>query len=338
MKDSLIQWTDHTFNPWEGCAKVAPECKNCYAETLVNHRFGRVKWGTDQPRRRTSKAIWRQPLRWNQFRIYECPSCEHRHVVKIGDDTGGWECECSSGCSICRPRRPRVFCLSLGDWLDEAVNIGWLADLLEVIRITPDLDWQLLTKRPQNWESRLLSVEAALTHLGLGEDELFLWVYDWLKGRAPENVWIGVSAGADQKAALEIPAQIHFLSCEPMLHALDEEQNHVTQEFDWIIFGGESGKNARPCNIDWIRRGVEMCRFYGIAPFVKQLGRRPYFLSGDAEISMRTNRHRDCDDVITDGHGGDMTEWPEDLRIREFPQSQIANRKSQMEREAPPPR
>lgn len=295
--NSKIQWTDHTFNAWEGCTKVAPECKNCYAKTLVDHRFGRAKWGKGQPRRRTSGNLWKQPLAWNKT----APQRLH---------WGPEPCSAIHTGAPCKPA-PRVFCLSLGDWLDEEVPIEWLSDLLLLIERCQNLDWQLLTKRPQNWIHRI-GLASNLTQRK--------WLFDWAHGDyIPPNIWIGVSAGADQKAALEIPAKVHFLSCEPMLHALDEEQNNVTQEFDWIIFGGESGTDARPCHIEWIRRGLAFCRANGIQAFVKQLGRRPYFLSGAAKISMRTNRYRDFDDVIRDSHGGDMSEWPEDLRVREFP-------------------
>jgi protein gp37 len=267
VKNSAIQWTDHTFNAWEGCTKVAPECKNCYAETLVDHRFSRAKWGKGQPRHRTSAAYWKQPLQWNR------------------------EAERA-------PCRPRVFCLSLGDWLDEEVPIEWLADLLKLIHDTPNLDWLLLNKRPQNFTERLTATLYA---------DKYGQQVAWLDGRHPENVWIGVSAGADQAASLEIPAKIHFLSCEPMLKPLDHYYL-PTQEFDWIIFGGESGKNARLCDVDWIRDGIAFCKRLQIACFVKQLG---------ANIVDNT--------VITppgklqDSHGGDWDEWPDELRVREFP-------------------
>lgn len=337
MKDSTIQWTDHTFNAWEGCTKVAPECKNCYAETLVDHRFGRAKWGKGQPRRRTSENLWNQPLRWNReaeskFQAWEALKQTHGASDALLVELGHIP-----------PRRPRVFCLSLGDWLDEEVPIEWFHDLLDRIRVCTNLDWQLLTKRPQNWMPRM--VQAMRHNEDSGGDPVHhAWMLDWVTsksiGNPPANIWIGVSAGAGQKTALEIPAKVHFLSCEPMLHALDEEQNHVTQKFDWIIFGGESGKNARPCNIDWIRRGVEMCRFYGIAPFVKQFGARPFenhepvdptpeeerawHRNGWCKISFADGSGRDPvwnkNYRLADSHGGDMSEWPEDLRVREFPQ------------------
>lgn len=322
MKDSAIQWTDHTFNAWEGCTKVAPECKNCYAETLVDHRFGRAKWGKGQPRRRTSAQLWKQPLKWNQNLI------ANESVTVVN--------------AVCiepqKLRRQRVFCLSLGDWLDEEVPLEWFVNLLEVIHATPNLDWQLLTKRSQNWQERTFDAFQFAMDNGANagrQMDFTDWLGAWTHAHiAPSNVWIGVSAGADQKAALEIPAKVHFLSCEPMLHALDEEQNQITQQFDWIIFGGESGNNARPCSIDWIQRGVEMCRFYGIAPFVKQLGAVPVTENAnlfDWPESAELHAGKPSDEgfafayiKLRDSHGGDMSEWPEDLRVREFPKVEVA--------------
>lgn len=287
MKNTAIQWATHTFNPWEGCTKVAPECKNCYAETMVDHRFGRAKWGKGQPRRRTGKATWRQPLAWNR---------------ESGEQ---WNA------------RPRVFCLSLGDWLDEEVPIEWLGDLLKLIHETRNLDWLLLTKRPQNWRERVNGVNLCDETEGeIGSDfrnDLARW-YEHGTGPFMENIWIGVSAGADQRAALDIPAKIHFLSCEPMLHPMDYRW---AAAFKWIIFGGESGKNARGCDVDWIRDGITFCQHYGIAPFVKQLGAKPYWLNPDARSEFDEGGALL---KLKDSHGGNWDEWPPDLRIRELPE------------------
>lgn len=284
MKDSAIQWTDHTFNPWIGCTKVAPECKNCYAETLMDKRWGKVRWGHSQPRVRTRLANWRQPLKWN-------------------DENGP------------AFRRARVFCLSLGDWLDDEVPIEWLADLLGLIHQCQNLDWQLLTKRPQNWLDRMCKVfELAGAPETYNKDAYTLlegWLSEGRALRAPENVWIGVSAGADQKAALDIPSKVHFLSCEPMLHDLDLNYPQPFQsvaKFDWIIFGGESGPNARPCHVDWIRYGLAFCRANKIAAFVKQLGVNIVGTEMDRWVTR-----------VRDSHGGNMAEWPRELQVREFP-------------------
>lgn len=263
MKNSAIQWTTHTFNPWIGCTKVAPECKNCYAEEQQDHRYGRVKWGKGQPRHRTSETYWKQPLKWNR---------------EAADSA----------------ERLRVFCASLADVFDEEVDVNWRLDLFSLISQTPNLDWLLLTKRPA----------AAKRFLDYGGKEPY------------QNVWLGVSAGVDPAPLLDIPATVHFLSCEPMLKPLDDEQAHITQKFDWIIFGGESGKHARECKQDWIRHGLEFCDFYSIPAFVKQLGANSTFFGKPSDHGVIEYQAE-----LQDSHGGDISEWPEDLRVRQFPKA-----------------
>ena len=112
-----IQWCDATFNPWIGCSKVSPGCANCYAERDFDLRKHVAKWGAGQPRHRTSVSYWKEPLKWN------------RHAPMLASGV-----------------RPRVFCGSLCDWLDDEVPVEWLADLLDLIRRTPNLDWLLLTQ------------------------------------------------------------------------------------------------------------------------------------------------------------------------------------------------
>lgn len=115
--NTKIEWATHTFNPWVGCTKVSPACDHCYAEGWAK-RSGMVQWG-NHPRRRTSAANWRKPLKWNA------------EAARTGE-------------------RPRVFCASLADVFDNQVPDGWRRDLWELIAGTPHLDWLLLTKRPQN--------------------------------------------------------------------------------------------------------------------------------------------------------------------------------------------
>lgn len=283
---SSIQWTDYSYNPWRGCRKVAPECENCYITSTAPFRVTGQKHGSE--RVRASESTLAQPLAWNRHLA--------EHNAEHGDN-----------------QRARVFCLSLGDWLDdENVPIEWLADLLAMIHATPNLDWLLLTKRPRNFEPRLKAVmrrfedDSAFT-LAILPPEYHIAV-NWSCGETPNNVWIGVSAGADQSAALAIPARVHFLSCEPMLHELDT--THAAR-FDWIIFGGESGRKARPANAGWIRQGVKFCRDHNIPPFVKQLGAHVWDNEFIPEHVL----------ALSDSHGGDMAEWPEDLRVREFPKA-----------------
>jgi protein gp37 len=118
-ENSKIEWTDHTFNPWIGCTKVSPACDHCYAEAMMDHRYGTVEWGAGNDRKRTSPGNWKLPLRWN------------RQAQADGS-------------------RPRVFCASLADVFDNEVDPMWRRDLFRLIEDTKSLVWLLLTKRIGN--------------------------------------------------------------------------------------------------------------------------------------------------------------------------------------------
>ena len=118
-KDSAIEWTHHTFNPWWGCTKVSPGCKHCYAEIWAK-RIGRALWGPKAPRRLLSDDYWKQPLAWN------------REAHRLGE-------------------RRRVFCASMADVFEDRAELDTQRKRLwTVIEQTPCLDWLLLTKRPEN--------------------------------------------------------------------------------------------------------------------------------------------------------------------------------------------
>jgi len=118
--NTKIEWATHTFNPWLGCTNVSPACDNCYAEDMMDKRYGRVKWGAGQPRVRTAPGTWLQPIRWNR------------------------DAELAGRTDI------TVFCLSLGDIWDNEVPQQWRQDLFALIRKTPHLTWLLLSKRIGN--------------------------------------------------------------------------------------------------------------------------------------------------------------------------------------------
>lgn len=327
---TTIQWCDFTFNGWEGCTKLSPGCTHCYAEAR-NHRFGADNWGKGKPRRRTSEANWKLPLKWNAG--VGC-KCGEPGLALHDCEFGRYDINYRS-----KIKRPRVFCASLADWLDDEVPIEWLADLLALIHATPNLDWLLLTKRPENFLRRMLAMRACRE--ASGNEAGCVFAMEWRGGNRPQNVWIGVSVEDQQRAderipaLLKIPARVRFLSVEPMLEAIDLDANrgsdngrglcwdwtgrptHVPHcdygalskvapngpSIHWAIFGGESGgKDARPCNVEWIRDGVSQCRAAGVAPFCKQLG------------SAWARKHES-----SDKKGGQMSDWPTDLRIREFP-------------------
>lgn len=116
---TAISWCDHTFNPWIGCTKVSPACDGCYAEALMDKRYGRVRWGAGEDRARTSAANWRQPVRWDKA-------------------------------AAAAGTRPFVFCASLADVFDNEVDPAWRRDLFALVEATPHLVWLLLTKRIGN--------------------------------------------------------------------------------------------------------------------------------------------------------------------------------------------
>jgi protein gp37 len=271
--NSKIEWCDHTFNPWEGCSKVSPGCAHCYAETR-NARFGggtAPNWGPGAPRRRTSAQNWKQPLKWNR--------------------------EAAPG------TRPRVFCASLADWLDDEVPALWLSDLLNLIRVCRNLDWLLLTKRPQNCGPRL---EAVAKEGGIGAQI----ASEWLAGRPMGNIWVGTTV-EDQKRAderilmlVDIPARRRFLSCEPLLGPVDLQYaafngaDSLTSiaGIHWVICGGESGPGARPMHPDWARSLRDQCEAAGIPFFFKQWGEwLPMDQIGDRSHARNHTTNGDCE-------------------------------------------
>jgi protein gp37 len=307
-ENTKIQWTDHTFNPWRGCTKVSPGCQHCYAETQAarNPKVLGV-WGPQGTRPVASESYWRQPLKWNREAQVE-------------------------------GRRHRVFCASLADVFEDRPELAKPRErLLRLIANTPALDWQLLTKRPKNMRNPLFVLPS--------------WLLEW-----PPHVWAMASIENQEYAdhripeLLKVPARIRGLSVEPLLGPVDLTE-YLTEKpgfsvntlvrfyrnpdgspttfnergdgklydrvvkrpapLHWVIIGGESGPHARPCRVEWIRDLVRQCQQAGVACFVKQLGSN--FQGLTLEQSVR----------IFDPKVGDPEEWPEDLRVRQFPDTEV---------------
>lgn len=241
-EQTAIAWTDRTFNGWVGCERVSPGCQHCYAEQMdkrVGGYGGRrdvegrpvLNWGKHAPRYRTSESNWREPLRWDAA------------AAKAG-------------------RPALVFCSSLADVFEDRPELtAWREDLWELIESTPHLNWQLLTKRPEN--------VVPLARRAGWRDEF------------PANVWIGTTVEDQQRAddripaLLGIPARVRFLSCEPLLGPVDLTpwiSRWHTGYIGWVIVGGESGPGFRPLVVDDARRIVRDCRDAGVPVFFKQHG------------------------------------------------------------------
>lgn len=267
MKDSKIEWTDHTVNFWWGCTEVSPACANCYAREQARFFGARifgsaVRWGKGMPR-------------------FERLEAARKDARKL--DTLAFQ----------KQTRFKVFCNSMSDWLDDEVPIEWLAFLLKTIRETPHLDWQLLTKRPEQWAYRIGGAEG---YLRCADSWTEMMLRNWLNGEAPPNVWVGTTVEdqvrAEERipALIKIPARVRYLSCEPLLgplelgrwlapergaevhfsgdrEALGNEQFRGAMAammtaavrwhrgIHWVIAGGESGKSVdrtRPMHPRWL--------------------------------------------------------------------------------------
>lgn len=303
---SKIEWTHHTFNPWLGCAKVSEGCKNCYAEVSTPVRVSRSKglelWGEGARRRIASEAMWREPLRWSR-------------AAKADGE------------------RRRVFCASLADIFEdyagpdaEDVNRA-RARLFELVDRTPNLVWLFLTKRPDNV---LRLVPPRWTYAG---------ARSW-----PYNAWIGFTAENQRRFderwehARRIPSPVIFTSIEPQIGRVVLPEDYLARgQRVWPISGGESGPGARPFDIGWARSIVLQCRASRVPVFVKQLGT---WIRGDSSdlvvhrcllpdgsvfvtpiIGERASKAVDGANAfgLCDLKGGDPSEWPEDLRVREVP-------------------
>jgi len=298
-ENTKIEWADHTFNPWEGCQKVSPGCDHCYAETR-NARYAggtAINWGPDAPRRRTTPANWKKPLAWN--------AAASTFVLQHG-------------------HRPRVFCASLADVFDNAVDPQWRCDLFELIEATPNLDWLLLTKRIGNVRGMvpLPWVSKPFQH---GPDPKNIYPAGW-----PKHVRLGITIVNQTEADRDIPKLLklgcpNFLSMEPLLGPVDltaflwgkndavaaicqncprdadcECGYHTRAEMGLpaihqVIVGGESGPDSRPMHPAWPRDLRDQCTAAGVAFHFKQWGEwLPWLLFSDAKIDddMEQTRYK----------------------------------------------
>lgn len=289
-----IEWTDRTWNPVRGCSRVSQGCVNCYAEKMAA-RF------SDEGHTFEGFAI-RTPSgpRWTgKVELIESKLTEPLH----------WK----------KPQR--VFVNSMSDLFHEALPDDAIDRVFAVMALCPHITFQILTKRPERMLKYFIIDAAERVERILNHDYgCTMWTFK-PKGDWPlPNVWLGVSV-EDQETAdaripllLQTPAAIRFVSYEPALGpvdfrkflprrmSLDEIPGSALNDgctdmwtigLDWIIAGGESGPGARPPHPDWFRQVKEQCRAASVPFFMKQLIERGRKLAFD--------------------------DFPEDLRIREFP-------------------
>jgi len=313
---SNIAWTRSTFNGWIGCTKIGSGCDHCYAaESRPVKAFG-IQWGAGQPRHRTSVQNWNLPLRWNKQAAIEREAGFH------------WE-----GAPDMPPGYWPVFCSSLADVFDNEVPADWRRDLFSLIELTPNLKWLLVTKRIGNVQDMVRKARTT----------------DWLEGQ--KNVRLMITVCNQEEADRDIPKLLALnckngISYEPALGPVDwtaikhqvatntfvtlnalhgvDSLNRGTPRsgLDWIIVGGESNQGqhkARRFDIDWAYSTVQQCKAAGVPVFVKQLGSAA--IRNDLVLDEHEREILEAQWIDTkDRAGANPDEWPEDLRVREFPQ------------------
>jgi protein gp37 len=329
VAETSIEWTEKTWNPIRGCSVLSAGCTNCYAMRTA-HRFS-GPGGRYEGLTRARKSLG--PVWTGEVRIVP---------AKI-DEPLRW-------------RAPvRIFVNSMSDLFHESIPEAWIDLVWAVMVLAPHHTFQILTKRPHRMRAYLTAPD--LYDRVLRAAEVLRRERPKLTGVCVENprtrprpwIWLGVSV-EDQKTAderipllLECPAAVRWVSYEPALGPVDfdDERDWLTPlrllpapgavggvpvmvsttsagvprhaPLDWIVIGGESGPGARPFDLAWARSTIAQCRTAGTACFVKQLGARPvtdHPMEPGALIDAKT----------ADRKGGDMAEWPEDLRVREYPE------------------
>lgn len=350
-----IEWTGQTGGPWLGCTEVSPGCAHCYARELMEKRLGGPKnfvrrayraagftdwetrpiWGDKAPRVLT-KGSWGEARRANlKLSRAEVPPKLNWFPSLIDwlDDM------------------PAGILDQEGQWLDRDEVF---ADFLKLVHDTPFITWQLLTKRPENWTQRITAARNFMTSRD-ADVAIWLndWLpkadtggMPARDGKPPTNVHLGATVEDQPRAntrvggLLRIPAALHFLSVEPLLgpvllDEIEERQDNHTHCYSalesdvdieddddfhgrtvkWVIVGGESGTDPRPCNLAWIRDIVRQCKQARVPVFVKQLGANPWADHSSQDLCEA------APGPISLKHpkGGDPEEWPADLRVREWP-------------------
>lgn len=214
MNNTIISWTDLTWNVWSGCSKVSPGCAHCYAETLSENKRGT----------RAFPVGFDLTYRWHKL----------LEPLKL--------------------RGPkRIFVNSMSDLYYEEVPVSNIQRVFDVMNECHAQglghQFQILTKRSE----RLLELSPKLTFT--------------------PNIWQGVSVENQRWTSrlddlVEVPAEIRFVSVEPMLGPVD-----LTEWLDrlhWIIVGGESGPGYRPMEQEWVRSVRDQCKAANVAFFFKQ--------------------------------------------------------------------
>lgn len=293
MTDTAISWTHRpgtrgrTWNPTNGCKVVSPGCANCYAMRFAG-RFS-------APGQRYHGLV---TLAKNRRAVWTGESRLESHMLALP----------------LKWRSPStVFVNSMSDLFYEGFSNEQIAAVFGVMAAAPQHTFQVLTKRARRmreWFAWIADQECD-QHTECHAAALRLDADGAIHAKSNNasdrpwplpNVWIGVST-ENQETYVErvrelhfVPAAVHFISAEPLIGPIDMHADSINPGWlDWVIAGCESGPGARPCEVAWMRSLRDQCAASGVAYFLKQL--------------------------VVDGRlRKDVSEFPADLQIQEFPQ------------------
>ena len=321
----MSKWWDQSWNPLIGCSHASPGCENCYAERLAGTRLKHLPNYVDA----TTDGKW------------------NGNVLCLND-------------KLHQPmhwRKPkRIFVNDMGDTFHAEVPFAFIAAMYGVMAACPQHTFILLTKRPDrmlefyDWIAKLGRSRAVMRRAEHPADPR--WVHyacveishnlmsaqdlrpscDPRVGWPLPNVWTGTTV-EDQKRAdsririlMQVPSALRLLSVEPLLEAIEFEFRELGFEYpvpNWVIVGGESGTRARQCKREWLESVKRECRDHGIPVYVKQVGSSYVdeknavggrYVKVPSEYGSSVRRLKDM-------AGRNMAEWPENLRVRQYPEA-----------------
>ena len=268
MSKTKIAWTERVWNPVTGCSRVSKGCQNCYAMHMARRFDGHGK-GYDGT------------TRYGQHGV-DWTGVVHCHPERL-EKPRRWR------------KRSLVFVNSMSDLFHPAVPLAFIDQVFAVMRETAHT-YQVLTKRPERMRAYCSRPEVEVT----------------------PNIWLGVSIEDQQTADARVPilldtrAPMRWVSLEPQLAYVELFQymgarmpHPLKPGLDWVVVGGESGRGARPFDVNWLAALLLDAEYRGVPVFVKQLGSRP--------VDEGKPLH------VQHSKGGDIQEWHYTLQVRQWP-------------------
>lgn len=296
MSKTKISWTEYSWNPIVGCSKVSDGCKNCYAEKMAC-RLAHM----EHPEYQEVTMSKMNPMPISYYNQFEKWNGKTAFVESAIDKPLHW-------------RKPRmIFVSSMGDLFHPSVPFEWIDKVIAVAVVCHHHIFQLLTKHGDRmaeyfkqaglWTEIIPNAtHKYLHHRGIQEPIPGYFAFNCLEAeyKVPiPNLWLGVTIEKSNylnraKTLSDIPASIRFISNEPLLEDIRYTSDEL-RVIDWVIIGAESGPHRRQCKLEWVRNIRDQCIAAGVPVFIKQIS-----INGKVEH--------------------DINRFPEDLRIREYPE------------------